>query len=544
VNLRLLVLLSTAAVSAGLLVPTAAAAQATSAGGSQFTPSQQPVQAKDADGRGGDRIRWKRCRSGDLAAYGAQCAMVKVPLNHDRPRGKQIKLAVSRVSSSVSEQRYQGVMLVNPGGPGGSGLPWSTLGTWLPNRVAAEYDWIGFDPRGVGRSRPALKCDRDYFGFNRPNYFPEPVANRDAWLSRTNGYANDCRKNGKILKYMTTVDSAKDMEVLRRALGVKRINFFGFSYGTYLGQVYSTLYPDRVRRQVFDSNVNPQRVFYQANLDQDVAFQRVFQEWFDWIAKYNTTYQLGATGEEVARRFTEAQEQLAVTPADGKIGPSEWIDIFTPVGYSTGTWPSLAESFSRYVRLDQSRQLINEYRSSGQFRDDNGYAAYLAVQCTDAPWPTDWDTWAADNWATYAKAPLLTWPNAWFNYPCVYWPAPANQPTEVNGRRVPPVLLISGTLDAPTPYSGSLEVRSEFPKARLLAIAGETGHATSLDNNRCVRKYLVGYLDTGKLPKRKSGRQADATCEAAPLPKPEFGIFGNSTEQDPTGLDLWRTWRW
>ena len=540
-NVRLLVLMSTAAVSAGLLVPTATAANAN---GSQLTPFTQSAKPTDADGRGGDRIKWKRCRSGELAAYGAQCAMVKVPLNHDRPRGKQIKLAVSRVSSSVSEQRYQGVVLVNPGGPGGSGLPWSTLGTWLPNRVSAEYDWVGFDPRGVGRSRPSLNCDRDYFGFNRPNYFPEPVANRDAWLARTKNYAKDCRKNGKILKHMTTVDSAKDMEVLRRALGVKKINFYGFSYGTYLGQVYSTLYPDRVRRQVFDSNVNPQRVFYQANLDQDIAFQRVFDEWFDWIAKYDTTYQLGSTGAAVSRRFTEAQAQLAVTPADGKIGPSEWIDIFTPVGYSTSTWPYLAESFSRYVRLNQSRQLINEYRSSGQFGDDNGYAVYLAVQCTDAPWPTDWDTWAADNWATYAKAPLLTWPNAWFNYPCVYWPAPATQPTQVTGKRVAPVLLISGTLDAPTPYSGSLQVRAKFPKSRLVAIAGETGHATSLDDNRCVRKYLVDYLATGALPKRKSGKKADATCQAAPLPKPEFGIFGNSTGSDSSQPDLWRNWRW
>ncbi len=507
---------------AGLLIAPASARQAA-------IPLAPTVEQDPNRGPVGS-LSWRPCRSGFLASQGADCAKLRVPLDYSRPAGKTISLALSRVRNRVKPSGYQGVVLVNPGGPGGEGRPWSTLGSLLPNRVAKTYDWIGFDPRGVGASRPAVRCDRNYFGFNRPNYFPIPTENRNAWFQRTRGYAEDCRKNGKILSHMSTVNSARDMESIRKALGVSKINFYGFSYGTYLGQTYSTLFPQRVRRQVFDSNVNPRRAFYAANLDQDVGFQKVFELWFDWIAKYESLYQLGATGAEVNKTFTETQTQLETAPAGGKIGPAEWIDIFLSVGYSTSTWEDLATAFSQYVRRGRSQPLIQAYRDSGTFGDDNGYAVYNSVQCTDAPWPRKWSIWATDNWATYSVAPLMTWANAWYNYPCRYWPAKPNKRFTIKGKRVPPILLVSGTLDAPTPYSGSLTVRNIFQRSRLLAIEGEAGHAVSLEGNRCVEKTVSKYLADGTLPSRKSGKTADATCAAAPLPDPIFGFQQESRQ--------------
>jgi hypothetical protein len=275
-----------------------------------------------------------------------------------------------------------------------------------------------------------------------------------------------------------------------------------------------------MRRQVLDSNVNPKRVFYEANLDQDKAFQTVFERWFAWIADYDSTYQLGKTKGEVYRQFTDTQDQLAVQPAGGKIGPDEWIDLFQSAAYGTWSWVDLAHLFSRFVRTGAYKPLVREYKDAVDYGNDNSFAVYNAVQCTDAPWPTKWSTWRNDNWKTYKKAPLMTWPNAWFNAPCLYWPAQPRARFDVNGSKAPKTLLIGGSLDAATPIQGSHKVRRLFPASRLVEIKGEVGHATSLDGNACVSNVLNKYLSTGELPKRKKGNGPDVWCKAAPLPQP------------------------
>jgi pimeloyl-ACP methyl ester carboxylesterase len=477
-----------------------------------------PAVVPSADGV--SALKWGVCASGELRNSGAECATLRVPLDHDDPRGSQASIALSRIRATAPASRYQGPMLVNPGGPGASGLtmPAYMVGA-LPESIASSYDWIGFDPRGVGRSRPAVRCDRRYFSLNRPDYFPKPAANRKQWQQRSRAYAAQCRANGKILRNIRTEDVARDVELMRIALGVERISYFGFSYGTYLGQVYATLHPQRLHRVVFDSNVNPRRVFYRANLDQDESFQKVFRRWFAWIADNAAVYSLGTSRRQVERRFTNTQAALAERPAGGKIGPAEWIDIFQTAAYSTYSWSDLAGLFSRFARTGTARPLVREFTSGIDYGDDNSFAVYNAVQCTDAPWPRTWRRWARDNWRTYRKAPLMTWPNAWFNAPCLYWPAPAGQRFPVDGSQAPPALLVSGTLDAATPYSGSEAVRWIFPQSRLVAIRAETGHATSLDGNPCVQSILHRYLATGALPARRAGTGADVTCNPLPPPR-------------------------
>ena len=152
--------------------------------------------------------------------------------------------------------------------------------------------------------------------------------------------------------------------------------------------------------------------------------------------------------------------------------------------------------------------------------DDNGFAVYAAVQCTDTQWPTSWAKWRRDNWATYADARYETWANAWFNAPCLYWPAKAGKAVNVNGAKIPPILLVNETLDAATPYPGAVEVRKLFPKSRLLALPGGTTHAGSLFGNACEDNLIADYLATGKLPARKKGAGPDATCAPLPVPDP------------------------
>ena len=468
-------------------------------------------------------IRWGPCTEATLKAQRAECGVLTVPMDYANPAGAKIQLAVSRVKHTVPADRYQGVMLVNPGGPGGAGRAMAVLGSHVPKGAGAAYDWIGFDPRGVGASKPKLTCDNRYTGYRRPSYVPSTPAIEKAWHARTAAYAAACaRAGGVLLEHMRTEDSVRDMESIRRALGAPQINYYGFSYGTYLGQVYATRYPKQVRRMVLDGNVDPGRVWYRSNLDQDIAFNRSIRIYFDWIAKHDAIYHLGRTGAAVEKLYYAELARLAVAPAGGVIGPAELTDIFLQPGYYIFGWEKTARAFADWIAKRDAKPLkaIFDEHNPQTPGADNNYAVYLAVQCTDAKWPTKWSTWAKDNWRVHRKAPFETWSNAWYNAPCRHWAAEAEPAVAVNGAKVPPILLISETFDAATPFSGSLEVRRRFPRSALIEGVGGTTHAGSLFGDDCVDVTIADYLATGALPKRLKGDRSDKRCAAIPQPNP------------------------
>jgi pimeloyl-ACP methyl ester carboxylesterase len=474
-------------------------------------------------------INWGPCSDPNLKQLKAQCGFLKVPLDYSKPNGAKISLAVSRILHTSPASKYQGIILTNPGGPGGSGLSLNAFlvpvlrQEKLANGAAAanDYDWIGFDPRGVGSSVPALSCLPNYFSADRPNYIPTTAALVQTWLKRSKAYATACaKKNGPLLAHMTTIDAARDMDSIRAALGQKQITYYGFSYGTYLGQVYSTLFPSHVRRMVLDSNVDPRRVWYAANLDQDIAFNRNIKIWFAWIAKYHKIYNLGSTEKAVENLFYSEEAHLLKHPAGSVIGPDEWVDVFLLAGYYEQTWLQLGSAFAGFVHKGDWQTVKALYEADDALGNDNGFAVYNAVQCTDVQWPLSWAKWAHDNSAIYKKAPFETWANAWYNAPCLYWPAKASKPLSINGSHASSALLIDETLDAATPYPGSLEVRKLYPHAVLLAEPGGTTHADSLSGDLCVDGTIANYLALGKLPKRKPGSGPDLLCKPIPVPVP------------------------
>jgi hypothetical protein len=160
------------------------------------------------------------------------------------------------------------------------------------------------------------------------------------------------------------------------------------------------------------------------------------------------------------------------------------------------------------------------YRRFSDAGNDNGFAVYAAVQCTDAPWPKSWSTWQADNTRINAKAPFLTWGNAWFNAPCLYWHAGARKPVNVTGVGVSSALLVDERLDAATPFEGSLAVRRLFPHSSLIAEPGGATHADSLFGDRCVDNLIASYLATGKRPTRQRWNGPDYLCRPLPDPVP------------------------
>jgi pimeloyl-ACP methyl ester carboxylesterase len=465
-------------------------------------------------------IEWGACENPRLVQAGAQCGFVVVPLDYAKPNGEKIKLAVSRVTHKGPDDQAQGPMLVNPGGPGGSGLIYAIFGDFVPNGAGDDYDWVGFDPRGVGSSQPSLSCDPDFDGYNRPFYVPITPGIERAWLNRSKNYAKDCKRaGGKLLEHLTTIEVAKDMDSIRKALGSEQINYYGFSYGTYLGQVYGTMFPERMRRVIFDGVVDPTRVWYKSNIDQDIAFDANIKVYFDWVAKYDSVFHLGTTGHQVEQLFYKEQAKLLRKPAAGKIGPDEWTDIFLQAGYYVYGWVDVATAFSKWVHDRDVQPLIDLY-GSPPF-NDNGHAIYLGVICTDAKWVTDYDRYRLDNWITHIKAPFETWGNAWFNGPCLFWPAKSHKPLNVDGSKVKDALLISETHDAATPFSGALEVRKRFPNSVLIEGVNGTTHAGSLSGVECTDSKIAEYLKTGALPERQAGNHSDVQCDPVPAPVPE-----------------------
>ena len=236
--------------------------------------------------------------------------------------------------------------------------------------------------------------------------------------------------------------------------------------------------------------------------------------------------------------FYATQKRLYKDPvqgAGGKLGGSEWTDAFLYAGYYQSTWADLAATFSAFINGDDVAALEAAYLDASGYGDDNGYAVYLGVQCTDVKWPQSWRKWSRDNWKIHAKAPFETWANAWYNEPCRHWPAKAKKPVKIRDRGVQSILMINETLDAATPYPGSLEVRKRFKNASLIAVPGGTTHSNSLNGNACVDDAIADYLLTGAKPARKPGKTADLEC--APLPEPEPTAPSGLRQQAAGGIN-------
>jgi len=468
-------------------------------------------------------LHWGGCPTRiypDLAGGEEQCAKLVVPLDYNRPHnGKTVTLEVSILRHTSSAKNYRGVVLSNPGGPGDGGLDLPIdLAPYVPHGVGNDFDWVSWDPRGVGASTPTIRCLPNYFHGHRGSYIPHTKHLLHYWLKRSKRYANACeRKYPALLNHITSEDSARDMESIRKALGVNKIDFYGYSYGSYLGEVYSTLFPQHLHRMVLDSNVDPRRVWYQANLDQDRAFDRNIRLYFKWVAKFHDVYHLGATKKAVYHRYYADLAKLTRHPR-GALGPDEWQDVIEGAAYYRLDFKQIAYAWSRFDNHDSPRQMISQFRQTDTPGDDNGFAVYNAVQCTDTKWPTKWSRWARDNHAYYKKYPFLTWSNAWYNAPCLYWKGQVHKPVRINGARTGSVLLIDETLDAATPFEGSLEVRRLYPNSSLIAEPGGATHADSLFGDSCVDNQIASYLKTGRRPLRKHWNGPDALCR--PLPDP------------------------
>jgi pimeloyl-ACP methyl ester carboxylesterase len=469
-------------------------------------------------------LHWHPCDTGGVTI---KCANLRVPLDYSRPGGRKITIALSMVPATAPAARRQGDLLVNPGGPGGSGRSLAAVIAYtLDHTVASEYNIIGFDPRGVGASKPALHCDTSFFSGVRPDYVPASQRAEQVLVARARAYASQCERHfGWLLPYLTTQDTARDMDSIRAALGQHKISYYGASYGTYLGQVYATLFGGHLRRMVLDSVVDPRGAWYADNIAQDYAFQGRMEAFFSWVAAGDSTYQLGSTPAQVQRAWYRARAALEAHPivrGSGRpmIGADEFDDTFLQGGYSDSLWPDLAAALATYLHSGSTAGMIGEFKSYG-IQNENEFAVYNAVECSDVNWPRNWPKWNADTRRVYRTAPFQAWDNAWFNAACAFWPVhgPA-RPAQIRGAGLPGILMIQGTLDGATPYPGAQAAHRLLPTARMLVVERGGNHVQTLTQppSQCVIRYLNAYLATGALPGKPG--LVNAACPALPAPSP------------------------
>ncbi|MFF5259311.1 alpha/beta fold hydrolase [Actinomadura viridis] len=517
------------------------AATAVGVGGTAVAVSAGVGPATTATPAAASNIAWGKCPTdvtGGRYLAGAECGQVEVPLDYAEPAGRKISVAVSRVKAT-DRANYQGVLIGNPGGPGGSGLYLSGgLAAWLPKEVAARYDIIGFDPRGVESSKPALSCYPPYSDPIRPDYVPRSLREEKRWLSRSKKYADLCaQKFGWMLPHMRTTSSARDLDSIRKALGAQQISYYGFSYGTYLGATYASLFPKNIKRMVWDGNVDSREVWYGGQLKQNVAFERNMKLWWAWTARYDSLYHLGTTADQVEATYYKVRAAAKKSPIGGKIGPSELDDIVLSAGYNTGYYIPFAEILSAWVTKKDPAPLL-EWVSEGG--GDNGFAVYNAVQAVDAPWPSKWRTWHRDAVRQYKSGIRFnSWSNTWYNAPVFFWGAESGKAFPIGDKRkaVPPFLLVQSTLDAATPYPGGPQMRKLFPSATLLAEQGGKTHSNTLNGNACLDDKVAAYLTDGTLAPRKPGQVADVSCDALPaLNDPDPAAL--KTAKAPQGKDV------
>ncbi|MEV8314993.1 alpha/beta hydrolase [Streptomyces sp. NPDC059900] len=453
-----------------------------------------------------DTVRWGPCPQ-DVAAPRLECSTLQVPLDYGNPDGRRIEIAVSRLAAKHPAQR-RGVLLTDPGGPGGTGLGYPAVlaASGLPQKVLDSYDVIGFDPRGVGRSTP-VTCDLTPEQQARGN-FP-PYAHTAADVAREAGnartIARQCAtsRTAWMLPHTTTANTARDMDRIRAALGVPKVSYLGHSYGTHLGAVYTTLFPGRSDRIVLDSNLGPR--------GYDVTAMRRFARGMDdrfpdfaAFAAARPHYGLGDTPQQVTAKFFDLARRLDAKPVEGVDGTLFRGFTFDRL-YADGLLPQVAEFWQA---LDTGRPLPPVPPLPNM---ENLMSARFHVICGDTRWPDTVRAYQRHAAVDRVKHPMLGGSTASIG-PCAFWPDKRGEkPVRIGDRGPSNVLLVQNERDPGTPLAGAKELRRAFGKRARMVTADQGGHGVyPFGRNTCANDAVTVFLTTGQRPAR------DLTCAAEP----------------------------
>ncbi|HEY4589699.1 MAG TPA: alpha/beta hydrolase, partial [Thermoanaerobaculia bacterium] len=433
---------------------------------------------------------------GGVPDAGQQCATLQVPLDYADPNGRKIAIAVSRVRAANPGSR-RGVLLLNPGGPGGPGLDLpALLAQLLPRSVLDRYDLIGFDPRFVGTSTP-VSCglsDEEAFQAYVPLEQPGGFAATTALMRRV---ADECASAaGDLLPFATSANTARDMDQIRQALGEAKISYLGYSYGTYLGAVYAALFPDRTDRFILDSSVDPDWVWRQQFRAWGSGGTIRFPDFAGFAAANNATFHLGKNATAVRNLYLHLLQRLKSHPiqlSDGLVLNAPLLQEITfSALYDDDSFFYLAD-FLQMVNatkdtavagaaLLQAFEALEPRRALDGEPLDNDVASGLAILCDDVAWSRSVVDYQRGLAADSKRYPLFgaLGSNVW---PCAFWQSPpAEPPVAITPEGPTNVLMLQNRRDPATPYAGALGLRAAFgDRARLVSVdqGGHTVYVTT-----------------------------------------------------------------
>ncbi|MFE9771453.1 alpha/beta hydrolase [Streptomyces sp. NPDC005931] len=452
----------------------------------------------------------------DCGVPGFQCATLKAPLDYAEPSAGDVRLAVARKKATGPGKRL-GSLLVNPGGPGGSAIGYlqAYAGVGYPAEVRARYDMVAVDPRGVARSEPVECLDGPGMdAYTRTDVTPDDDRETDALVAAYRKFAEGCGADApKLLRHVSTVEAARDMDIVRAALGDEKLNYVGASYGTFLGATYAGLFPKRSGRLVLDGAMDPSLPARRLNLEQTEGFDTAFTSFAkDCVRRADCP--LGGTGtapERVGENLKEFFDRLDARPiptgdADGRtLTESLATTGVIAAMYDEGAWPQLRQALTAAMRRNDGAGLLGLSDSYYERDADGGYSnlmfANAAVNCLDLPAAFDTPDEVREELPAFEKASSVFGEGlAWAALNCAYWPVRATgEPQRIEARGAAPIVVVGTTRDPATPYRWAEALAGQLSSARLLTYEGD-GHTAYGRGSDCIDSAINAYLVRGTPP--------------------------------------------
>ena len=451
-------------------------------------------------------VSWEECEASFTDGF--RCATVEVPLDYADPGRDSIELAVILAEADGTAQ---GTVLLNPGGPGGSGydVVSESVDFVTTERLRENFNILGFDPRGVGRSTP-VECLTDAeLDEARAEYFdPSTPAGLEASRASARELADKCAENsGELLGFVDTVSAARDMDILRAVAGDEKLNYLGFSYGTFLGATYAELFPGNVGRMVLDGGLDPAAGNEEITLGQAAGFEKAIRAYVEDCLSAANCPLSGTTDQaiEQIRALIASVEASPMTAKDGRtVTVSTFVSGFILPLYNDQNWPALTQALDAALKGDPSPMLqladLSADREADGTYGSNSTVAFSAINCLDYPMTSDDEQMRLDAKKLEEASPTIGKYLGYGGITCEPWPAaPVNEPHEISAAGAADILVIGTTGDPATPYEWSVALAEQLDSATLLTWEGE-GHTAYGRGDDCIADTVDSYFIDGTVP--------------------------------------------
>ncbi|KOX16493.1 peptidase [Nocardiopsis sp. NRRL B-16309] len=449
---------------------------------------------------------WGACEEG---GSDVECAVYEVPMDYGDLGGERIEIAVKRLPASGNDRL--GSLLINPGGPGGSGYDRVDVAAYgVSEDVRERFDVVGFDPRGVGRSSPLTCFDAeeidDFLGVEVADGASDDIADAAELVESSQEFVEACEDNAPdLMRHMGTADVARDMDVLRALVGDERLTYLGSSYGTHIGAQYADQFPERVRALVLDGAVDPAQSPLDMGVEQATGFETALRAFVaDCLNRADCP--LGGPGTSVDEGvaalddFLEgaAERPLANSADDREVNRARAELGVLAALYTESWWPSVREALTAAMEDGDGTGLVllgdDLYGRTDTEEYENSTAALIAVNCSDSPSPRDVGEYAEAAEEAGEESPVFGPMLAWGSLPCAYWPEDAvAEGGELTAAGADPIMVVGTTRDSATPYAWSEALAEQLESGFLVTRDGD-GHTGYRMGDACVDAMVDDYL--------------------------------------------------